>query len=85
MRIALRQRRIEPDMAKALIDAVVNAVAAQQLQRLRQGAAQAVARMQRGVGILKHHLHVAAQLAGKGLARRDVAARQRHFSLPVRI
>lgn len=49
MRIAIRQRRIQPDMAKARVDAIVDVIASQQLKRFRQRAAQPVARMQRCV------------------------------------
>lgn len=35
--------------------------------------------------ILKHHLHIAPQLAGKGFARLHGGIRQRHLAAPVRI
>ena len=54
-----------------------NVADAVDLQRLRQGAPQGMVRMQRGVRILKHHLHVAPQIALKAGARRLVIG---HYS-----
>ncbi len=83
MRIAICQRRIESDVTEALIDTIVDIVAFQQLQRLRQRATQAVTWMQRGIRILKHHLHFLTQCAGKGFARLNLVTGKLHLALPV--
>ncbi len=59
-----------------------NVADAVDLQRLRQGAPQGMVGMQRGVRILKHHLHVAPQIALKAGARRNGLAEQIHAAAP---
>ncbi len=59
-----------------------NVADAVDLQWLRQGAPQGMVGMQRGVRILKHHLHVAPQIALKAGARHNGLAEQIHAAAP---
>src|SRR5712691_1311544 len=77
MRIAIGKVGVETDQTKQLLDALLLGLAFGKmvnLERLADDAADRHARVERGVGVLKDHLHLASHAAHLAAAHLDQIA-----------
>ena len=74
VRIAEAEAGAEADLVERALDARLGVADAVDRQRLGQHAVDRLARVQRAVGILEHHLHAAAEGLGAGRRQPSAAA-----------
>ena len=83
MRITTRGVGGEPHLFQRGVDPLPDGVETVDFQRFGQGTPQRMVGVQRGIGILKHHLHVAAQLALKTNSGSYRCAKQLNAAAPL--